>query len=81
MLGMKNIGFAAVTNPATGLVSGWTHDGEGNLIAARKCLEGLTKTIYKIIEKFEFSEKRELNTGVEDTIGLSMKRIDHGFQT
>lgn len=52
LLGVKCIGFAAVTNPATGTADGWVHDGEHNLIAARKCLDGLKKTIYKVIEKF-----------------------------
>lgn len=37
-LGVKCIGFAAVTNPASGTTDGWVHDGEHNLIAAKKCL-------------------------------------------
>jgi hypothetical protein len=53
-MGLKNIAFASITNPASGLQSGWVHDGEENLIAARKCLEGLTKTFNKIVEKFDF---------------------------
>ena len=52
MLGMKAVCFAAVTNPASGLAEGWTHDGEENLIAAKKALDGLGKTMWKIIEKF-----------------------------
>ena len=54
-MGVKCIGFAAVTNPATGTTDGsWVHDGEHNLIAARKCLDGLRKTIWKVVEKFDF---------------------------
>jgi hypothetical protein len=52
-LGVKCLGFAAVTNPATGTTDGsWVHDGEHNLIAAKKCLQSLRKTIWKVIEKF-----------------------------
>lgn len=51
-LGIKVVGFAAVTNKGSGL-SDEVHDGEANLIAAKKCLENLTKTIIKIVEKFE----------------------------
>ena len=52
LMGMKNVGFAAVTNPATGFTEGFTHSGEDNLEHAKKAHEGLTKTIFKIIEKF-----------------------------
>ena len=58
-MGIKNVAFASITNPASGMQEGWVHDGEENLIAARKCLEGLRKTFYKIIEKFEFKEKTD----------------------
>lgn len=51
-LGVKCIGFAAVTNPASGTTDGWVHDGEHNLIAARKCLEGLKKVIWRMVETF-----------------------------
>jgi hypothetical protein len=54
LMGVKNVAFASITNPASGTVTDWVHDGEENLIAARKCLAGLTVTFYKIIEKFEF---------------------------
>lgn len=53
MLGIKAVCFASVTNPASGLSDAWVHDGEENLIAAKKCLDGLGKTMFKIIEKFE----------------------------
>jgi hypothetical protein len=53
-MGLKNVAFASITNPASGMEPGWVHDGEANLIAARKCLEGLTKTFYKMVESFDF---------------------------
>lgn len=56
-MGLKNVGFAAVTNPATGFGSDWTHSGEDNLEHAKKAHEGLAKTIFKIIEKFQFSDE------------------------
>jgi len=37
-LGVKCIGFAAVTNPCTGTADNYVHDGEHNLIAAKKAL-------------------------------------------
>ncbi len=52
LFGVKCIGLAAVTNPASGTRDGWVHDGESNLKAAQKCLEGLKNTIWKAIEKY-----------------------------
>lgn len=52
--------FAAVTNPGSGLAEGWKHDGEENLIAAKKCLEGLSGTINKIIGKVEMVPDQKL---------------------
>ena len=73
MMGMKNVAFAAVTNPATGLADGWTHDGEENLVAARKCLDALGKTIFKIIEKFPFADTKVVNTLPDNTKPLRLK--------
>lgn len=61
MLGIKAVCFGAVTNPASGLAEGWTHDGEDNLVAAKKCQNGLQKTIEKIIENFKFSDDHKID--------------------
>jgi len=68
LLGVKCIGFAAVTNPATGTSDGsWVHDGEHNLMAAKKCLEGLKKTIWKVIERFSFDNEHKFTYSLVDT--------------
>jgi hypothetical protein len=61
ILGLKSVAFAAVTNPASGLSEGFTHDGHENLIAAKRCLDGLGKTIFKIITDFELDPAYKLN--------------------
>lgn len=45
-LGVKCIGFAAATNPASGTTDHWVHDGESNLKAALKALQNLKKVIW-----------------------------------
>jgi len=76
-LGVKCIGFAAVTNPATGTADFWVHDGEHNLIAAKKALENLKKVIWKIIEKFEFNKNHNLNLNYSWAGALSLKQTPH----
>ncbi len=59
MMGMKQLAFAAVTNPATGYATtlDYKHDGEEVLEYAKKAHEGLIKTIFKIIERTELQDK------------------------
>jgi len=76
-LGVKCIGFAAVTNPASGTTDGWVHDGEHNLIAAKKCLEGLKKVIWRIVEKFEFNSGHKLNLNYSGANALKLKQTPH----
>jgi hypothetical protein len=76
-LGVKCIGFAAVTNPASGTTDGWVHDGEHNLIAAKKCLEGLKKVIWRIIEKFEFNSSHTLKLNYSGANALKLKQTPH----
>ena len=59
-MGLKTVCFAAVTNPGSGLAENWKHDGEENLIAAKKCLEGLSGTMNAIIGKIELVEEKRL---------------------
>jgi hypothetical protein len=61
-----------VTNPASGTVDHWVHDGESNLIAAKKCLEGLKKVIWRLVEKFEFNPSHQL---VLNYSGLNQLRL------
>jgi len=75
ILGLKGIAFAAVTNPGTGLEDDFTHDGEANLIAAQRCLEGLTATILKIIEKVELPPPKKLENILIDTNSLNLQRV------
>ena len=75
---MKCIGFAAVTNPATGTSDApWEHDGEKNLIAALKCLEGLKKVIWRIVEKFEFNPEHRLKLNFSGVNDLRLKQVHH----
>lgn len=75
LLGVKCIGFAAVTNPASGTVDHWVHDGEGNLIAARKCLEGLRKVIWNIVLKFEFNPLHKLTLNYTGVNSLRLRQV------
>ena len=76
-LGVKCIGFASVTNPASGTAEGWVHDGEHNLIAAKKCLEGLRKVIWRIVEKFEFNSGHKLKLNYTGVNALKLKQTPH----
>lgn len=78
LLGVKCIGFAAVTNPATGSQEGWIHDGEHNLLAAQKCLERLKATIWKVIEKFHFNREYKLMLNYQGTNSLRLKQVKFG---
>ena len=76
LLGVKCIGFAAVTNPATGTVdSSWVHDGDHNLMAAQKCLGNLKKTIWKVIEKFSFNPDYQFRYSLIDTMNEKPLRV------
>ena len=75
LLGVKVVGFAAVTNPATGTTDGWVHDGEHNLIAAKKCLEGLRKTIWKVIERFQFNPEHKVMPNYKAQNSLRLKQL------
>ena len=75
LLGVKVVGFAAVTNPASGTTDGWVHDGEHNLIAAKKCLDGLKKTIWKVIEKFQFNPQHALIPNYKAQNSLRLKQL------
>lgn len=79
LLGVKCIGFAAVTNPASGTVDYWVHDGEGNLIAARKCLEGLRKVIWNIVLKFEFNPNHKLTLNYTGVNSLRLRQVHSHF--
>jgi len=76
-LGVKCIGFAAVSNPASGTIDGWVHDGEQVLIAGKKALENLKKVIWKIIEKFEFNSSHNLNLNYSGANVLKLKQTPH----
>ena len=76
-LGVKCIGFAAVTNPASGTTDGWVHDGEHNLIAAKKCLEGLKKVIWRLVEKFEFNPEHKLTLNYTGVNTLRLRKYHH----
>lgn len=78
LLGMKVVGFAAVTNPASGTIDGWVHDGEHNLIAAKKCIEGLRKTIWKVIEKFKFHPDHKCGPNYKASTSLRLKQVHKG---
>lgn len=72
-LGVKCIGFAAVTNPATGTAEAWVHDGEHNLIAAKKCLVSLKKVIWRLVEKFEYNPEHQLKLNFSGINALRLK--------
>ena len=74
---MKCIGFAAATNPASGTLDGWVHDGEHNLIAAKKCLEGMKKIIWRLVEKFEFNPDHKLKLNYTGVNALRLKQLHH----
>lgn len=76
-LGVKCIGFAAVTNPASGTAEGWVHDGEHNLIAAKKCLEGLKKVIWRLVEKFEFNPEHKLKLNYTGVNTLRLRQVHY----
>jgi hypothetical protein len=77
LLGVKCIGFAAVTNPASGTVDHWVHDGEANIIAAGKCLQGLRKVIWNIVSKFEFNPSHKLTLNYTGMNSLRLRQV-HG---
>jgi hypothetical protein len=76
LMGMKQVAFAAVTNPATGYAEGFTHSGEDNLVHAEKAHIGLGKTLFKIIEKFKLSDEPKK---LDNSLGHHQKplRIKH----
>ena len=56
----------------------WVHDGEHNLIAARKCLAGLKSIIWRIVEKYEFKPGHKLNLNYTGVNALRMRQShDH----
>lgn len=75
ILGLKSVAFAAVTNPASGLSEGFTHDGEENLIAAKRCLDGLGKTMFKIIADFQLNPDYKLTNHIHGALPIKMKRV------
>lgn len=79
LLGVKCIGFAAVTNPATGTTDGsWVHDGEHNLMAAKKCLGNMKKIIWRVIEKFDFNPDYQFKFSLTDSFNdrsLQVKKV------
>jgi len=78
-LGVKCIGFAAVTNPASGTADGWVHDGEHNLIAAKKCVDGLKKVIWRLVEKYQFNPEHRLKLNFSGINALRMKQVHHSL--
>ena len=75
LLGVKCIGFAVPTNPATGTAEGWVHDGEHNLIAAAKCVKMLKKIIWTLVEKFEFNPDYRLNINYTGVNALRLRQV------
>lgn len=73
-LGLKTVCFAAVTNPGSGLAEGWTHSGEENLIAAKKCLERLSATMNGIIKKVPIVEEKRLTNILHTFNSLRIQR-------
>jgi hypothetical protein len=72
---VKCIGFAAVTNPASGTVDHWVHDGEANLVAAKKCLEGLRKVIWRLVSKFEFNVNYKFTINFTGVNSLRLRQV------
>ena len=64
-----------MTNPGSGLSETWTHDGEEVLILAKKCLDGLSRTISKILEKIELKPTFILDNHLHNNNPLRLKRI------
>jgi hypothetical protein len=54
------------------------HDGEHNLIAAKKALEGLKKVIWRVIERFQFNPDYKFVPNFKGENSLRLKRIKHG---
>jgi purine nucleoside phosphorylase len=53
IMGVKTLGIAAVSNPATGTIEGWVHEQEFYIQSAKRCIESLKKIIWKVIERYE----------------------------
>lgn len=76
-MGVKCIGFGAISNPATGTIDGWTHDPEFYIEAGKKSLAGLKKLIWKVIEAYPFNHERKLELNLfPKTKPLKLKTIN-----
>ena len=75
MMGVKCIGFGAVSNPATGTVEAWTHEPEFYLHSVKKSLAGLKKVIWKIMEKYEFNSEHRALINFKEVKSLKLKKI------
>lgn len=64
ILGMKTVAFGVITNPASGLVDNYTHDVEEILLAAKRGQEGLARTMFKMIEQFQFNPEHKVKIAV-----------------
>jgi len=53
------------------------HDGEHNLIAAKKCLEGLKKVIWRLVETFHFNPEHKLNLNYTGVNTLRLRKCHH----
>jgi Phosphorylase superfamily len=73
-LGLKCLGLAAVSNPATGTIDGWVHEQEFYLHAAKKCLALLKNIIWKVVEKFELNPAYKLALNYTGVNSLRLKQ-------
>ena len=60
LLGVRCVAFATVSNPATGTVEHYVHDQDSILELGAKCIVNLKKTLWRIIEKFEFNPQHRV---------------------
>ena len=78
MMGVKTLGIAAVSNPATGTIVGWIHEQEFYIQSAKKCIANLKNIIFKCVENFQLQDdhKVKLNHHLgRGSEGLSLKQI------
>lgn len=75
-LGLKCLGLAAVSNPATGTIDGWVHEQEFYLHAAKKCLAALKNIIWKVAERFEMNPDYKFKLNYSGLNSLRLKQYD-----
>lgn len=75
-MGLKCLGLAAVSNPATGTIEGWVHEQEFYIRSAKLCLLTLKNIIWKVVERFELNPEHKQEISFIGVNSLSLKQLD-----